>query len=107
MSKINFTYEDQQFTLEFSRRTVQQMEKAGFSLDGVANQPATYIPMLFQGAFLMHHQRTKEATINAIFNCIEEKDELMSALIDMYREPLETMFDDPEDEGKKVSWKKE
>ena len=107
MSAIKFTYEDEEFTLEFSRRTIRSMESAGFTLDKVAEYPATYIPVLFKGAFLMHHQRTKEEKINAIFKAIDDKDGLMSALIDMYREPLNEMFEEPEDESKKVIWKKE
>lgn len=103
---ITFTFEDEAFTLEFSRRTVRTMEQAGFSLEGLADRPVTYIPVLFRGAFAMHHPRIKEEKVNAIYNAIDEKEELINALIDMYRETADSLFDTPDDESKKVKWKK-
>ena len=106
MSTITFTFEDEAFTLEYSRRSVRTMEQTGFSREGLAEKPVTYIPSLFRGAFLMHHPRIKEEKVNTIYNAIDEKEQLINALIDMYRETADSLFDTPDDESKKVKWKR-
>lgn len=103
---ITFTYNDEDYILEFSRKTVSVLERNGFVIDDVPNKPVTLLPRLFAGAFLMHHPRIKEATINEIFKNIDNKQELIDALIELYNEPLNTMFDEPDDSEKKVTWKK-
>ena len=105
-NKIEFDYEDEHYILEFSRRTVSNMEQNGFVLQQAIERPATMIPQLFAGAFAMHHPRIKEEKINAIYKALGDKDELFPTLIECYRAPLEAMFDEPEDESKKVKWKK-
>lgn len=103
---ITFTFNDDDYTLEFSRKTVSMLERNGFVIDDVPNKPVTLLPRLFQGAFLMHHPRIKEATVNEIFNLMEDKEGLLEALIELYNAPLNSMFDEPKDAEKKVSWKK-
>ncbi len=103
---IQIEYKDEVYTLGFSRRTVQQMEKQGFVLEQVMSKPATFVPMFFRGAFLMHHPRIKEELVNEIFNSITEKDDLLVALIDEYQAPLNAMFDEPTEPEKKATWKK-
>ena len=48
---IEFDYEGEHYTLEFTRRTVKDMENEGFSLSAMRNRPMTMYPMLFAGAF--------------------------------------------------------
>ena len=57
MGKISVTYKDTKYTLEYTKRTVQTMESRGFDLADITEQKklATAIPMLWQGAFLAHH----------------------------------------------------
>ncbi len=102
--QISFTYEDMEYTLEFSRNTIRQMERGGFRFDKISEEPATYIPMLFEGAFLANHRRVKSETINGIFNSIQAKDELIPKLAAMYQEALSTLMEDPKDDAKKVTW---
>lgn len=111
-NKIEFDYLDEKteeiehYVLEFSRRTVSALENNGFVLQDAIRKPATMFPQLFAGAFLMHHPRVKEEKINEIYKNMVEKDELFSALVEAYQAPLNAMFDEPEEESKKVIWKK-
>lgn len=99
MSKqIKFKYEGLEYTLEYSRATAQQVEKAGFSLEQLQVQPNVQIPLLIQGAFLAHHRRIKDETMNAIIKRLAGKEELIAKLVEMYAETTQTLFDDP-DEG--------
>ena len=106
MAKVEFDYEDEHYILEFSRRTVAAMESNGFILQKVMEKPASMFPQLFTGAFMMHHPRMKEEKINEIYKVLTEKDELMAALIESYQAPLNALFEEPEEETKKVHWKK-
>ena len=106
---ITLEYEGITYTLEFSRRTARMMEQNGFTVDKAVDQSLTYLPMLFAGAFEMHHGRMKKKseTIEAIFKSITMKDELYPVLIELYQEPYVYLMYEPEEEEKKVLWKVE
>ena len=104
-NNVQFECEGVEYTLEFSRRTQSQMERAGFQLDEIGSKPQTMIPMLFRGAFIMHHPRIKEEQVNHIYKCLDQKEELIHELINCYTAVTETLFEEPEEE-KKVTWRK-
>lgn len=101
---IKFEHKGVNYTLEFTRKTVQQMEKSGFVVDNALTFPATHIPQLFKGAFLAHHRYVKQNVIDEIFDAMGNKQELFGVLIDMYSEPINTLMGEPEDEGNAISW---
>lgn len=95
------------YTLEFTRKTIELMEKNGFVAADMERKPMTLLPALFEGAFLAHHRFVKRDVIDAIYAKLNHKDELIGALVEMYNEPLMALLDEPEqenDEGN-LSWK--
>lgn len=95
------------YTLEFTRKTIELMEKNGFVAADMERKPMTLLPALFEGAFLAHHRFVKRDVIDAIYAKLNRKDELIGALVEMYNEPLMALLDEPEqenDEGN-LSWK--
>lgn len=95
------------YTLEFTRKTIELMEKNGFVAADMERKPMTLLPALFAGAFLAHHRFAKRDVIDAIYAKLNHKDELIGALVEMYNEPLMALLDEPEqenDEGN-LSWK--
>jgi hypothetical protein len=95
------------YTLEFTRKTIELMEKNGFVAADMERKPITLLPALFAGAFLAHHRFVKRDVIDAIYAKLNHKDELIGALVEMYNEPLMALLDEPEqenDEGN-LSWK--
>nr|DAR21974.1 MAG TPA: protein of unknown function (DUF5055) [Caudoviricetes sp.] len=96
------------YTLEYTRKTVEMMEKSGFVADDVQRKPMTMLPALFAGAFLAHHRFVKRDVIDSIYARMTHKDELIAALVEMYNEPLLSLLDEPEqtegDEGN-LNWK--
>lgn len=121
---VVITYEDKEYTLDYSRDTIRQMEKAGFVLDQLFEKPATMIPLLFQGAFLMHHKKLvqdKPNYINEIFNHLTQEDEdgdkdadteetekyIVTPLVEAYRKSMETIVTGGEkvSDSKKATWK--
>jgi len=91
MSKINLTYNKNEYILEYNRQSVKTMESQGFVLDELTTKPMTMIPLLFQGAFIKNHRGIKRNLMDEIFDEIGDKTALMEALMEMYAETLSTL----------------
>ena len=105
MSKqLKFNYDGTEYTLEFTRRTVEQMEREGFVAEDVKTKPMTMLPTLFAGAFKAHHRFTQPAVINEIFSKMTNKSELIGKLAEMYNEPIMTLIDEPEEAEGNLDW---
>ena len=95
--QIRIRYGDDEYTLEYTRRTVEEMERNGFDASSVSTKPMTLLPRLFSGAFLANHRKVKQSVIDEIFSNLSDKEVLMENLVELYREPIVTLLDDPED----------
>lgn len=103
MSKINLTYGKVEYTLEYSRQSVKTMESQGFVFEELTSKPMSMIPMLFSGAFIKNHRGVKRSVIDEIFDNIENKTDLMEALMEMYAETLSSLTENKGSEGN-VTW---
>ena len=86
--------EGREYTLEFSRRTVSKTEQAGLDVNQLESKSMTMIPLLFWGAFIMHHPHmTKEQTDKILFDGLGglNEDE-MAYLGKLYAAPLQTLI---------------
>ena len=101
---ITLKYNDATYTLEFTRRTVSRLEEAGFNINEIGDKPATMIPILYEGAFWAHHRMANNDIIWEIYDTIKDKEGLMRKLAEMYAEPIETLFNEPEDNEKNATW---
>ena len=105
MSKqLSFTYEDKEYVLEFTRKSVEQMERQGFKASDLESKPMTVLPALFAGAFIAHHRFIKQEVVNAIFAKMTNKGELIGKLAEMYNEPILALVDEPEENEGNLSW---
>jgi hypothetical protein len=89
-----------EYTLEFSRKSVVRAEQAGLDVQKLESASMTMIPLLFWGAFLMHHPHmTREQTDKILFDGLGglTEDE-MGHLGKLYAEPFQTLIAS-EDEG--------
>lgn len=102
--QLTFTYDGKEYTLEFTRRTVAEMEKKGFVASDITEKPMTTLPALFAGAFLAHHRFVKEDVINTIYSKLTKKEELIGKLAEMYNEPILALVDEPEENEGNVNW---
>ena len=104
--QLNFEYENKEYTLEFTRESIKQMEREGFIASDVVNKPMNTLPKLFAGAFKAHHRfDTKQKKIDEIFELFKNKQALVEKLAEMYSEPMETLMDDETiDEGNAIAW---
>lgn len=105
MSKqLKFVFEDKEFCLEYTRRSVEQMERNGFVASDVRDKPMTTLPALFAGAFLANHRFTKQEVIDRIYARMGNKQELIGNLAEMYNEPIMALVDEPETSEGNVDW---
>lgn len=105
MSKqIQFSYKGKEYTLEYTRRSVERMEREGFLASEMRDKPMTTLPALFAGAFYANHPFMKKDLIEEIFARLPEKNELIGKLAEMYNEPISALVDDPEENEGNVDW---
>lgn len=82
-----------EYTLEYSRRTVAKAEQAGLDINKLDSQSMTMIPLLFWGAFLMHHPgMTREQSDKILFDGLGGlREEEMKRLGELYAAPFQTL----------------
>lgn len=102
--QLIFTYDGKDYTLEFTRRTVAEMEKKGFIASDITEKPMTTLPALFAGAFLAHHRFVKEDIINDIYSKLTKKEDLIGKLAEMYNEPILTLVEEPDEAEGNLDW---
>ena len=100
-TKINLTYKNVPYTLEYDRMSIKTLEANGFSVEEFIKKPMSNIELAFAGAFIKNHRKTKQTIIDEIYGKCGNKDELIGALINMIQETYEALFEEPEegDEG--------
>ena len=82
-----------EYTLEFSRKSVSKAEQAGLDINAIEAKSMTMIPLLFWGAFLMHHPyMTKDQTDKILFDGLGGlNEEEMAYLGKLYSVPFQTL----------------
>ena len=105
MSKqLRFTYQDKEYVLEYTRRSVEMMEKKGFVASDIETKPVTVLPALFAGAFLANHRYVKQDVVDEIYSKMTNKQELIGKLAEMYNEPIMALVDEPEESEGNLDW---
>ena len=86
--------EGREYALEYNRRTVAKAEQAGLDVGQLESKSMTMIPLLFWGAFLMHHPyMTKEQTDKILFDGLGGlNEEEMAYLGKLYAAPFQTLI---------------
>lgn len=102
--QLTFSFEDKEYILEYTRKSVSDMERRGFIASDIERKPMTMLPELFAGAFLAHHKYVKRDTIDKIFNKMTNKDGLIDKLAEMFNEPFTELVEEPEPDEKNVNW---
>lgn len=110
-TQITVTYKKNDYTLEYTRNAVRQMEQQGFVLEKLSEQPMTMVPLLVYGAFTKHHKGIKRSLMDEIYEHIADKigdgdNGFIQALLEMYADTVNTLTDNSSvDEGNAAVWK--
>ena len=102
--QLRFTYQDKEYCLEYTRKTVEMMEKKGFVASDIENKPITVLPALFAGAFLANHRYVKQEIVDEIFSKMTNKQELIGKLAEMYNEPIMALVNEPDESEGNLDW---
>lgn len=102
--QLRFTYQNQEYCLEYTRRSVEIMEKKGFVASDIETKPVTILPALFAGAFLANHRYVKQDVIDEIYSKMTNKQELIGKLAEMYNEPIMALVGEPEESEGNLGW---
>lgn len=103
-TKINLTYKDVPYVLEFDRMSIKSMESNGFVVDEFLDKPMRNIEMAFAGAFIKNHRKTNPNIIEEIYQKCPNKKQLVETLVIMIQETYEALFDEPEGETGNATW---
>lgn len=101
---IRFVYDGKEYRLEFTRKSIEIMERQGFVASDIVEKPMSTLPALFAGAFLANHRYVKKEIIDEIFSKMKNKQELISKLAEMYNEPILALVDEPEEAEGNITW---
>lgn len=102
--QIKFKFDGTDYVLEYTRRTVRELEAEGFNTNEIDTKPMTMIPLLVAGAFRKNHRFTKPDTIDKIYQAVPRKDEFVQALAEMYNETVNTLIEEPTADEGNVQW---
>ncbi len=104
--KIRFTYDKREYVLEYTRFSARKVEAAGFSRERLSDERLTMVPLLWRGAFLEHHPKVKDKTVEEIWDkYITNKEKLLETLLEMFDDARDTLFEEPEEDAEKnVTW---
>ena len=105
-TRITFEWNGSEYVLEFDRDSAVKAEEGyGISMRELSAGKASTAYDLFACAFIKHHPRIKGSTVKAIYDQMTDKVGLNEQLMQMYAEAAGSLLDDPDDEGKAISWK--
>lgn len=103
-TKINLTYKDVSYTLEYDRATVKLLEAHDFDINEFLKKPMSNIDLVFAGAFIKNHRKVSQNIIDEIYKSCPKKEDLVNQLVKMINETYEALFDEPSDDEGNVTW---
>lgn len=101
---IRLEYGGTPYTLEFTRAAVAKLENEGVTLSAIESKPMNTLTQLFRGAFWAHHRNLRAQTIDEIFAKTPNKEALFQRLVEMFAEPANALFDEPEENEGNATW---
>jgi hypothetical protein len=99
---LRFKIDGKEYKLAYTRETVIETENMGFNINDILAKPISSLTLLWHGAFLAHHDSLTNAEVDELFDKVSKKG-LMDALIDLYKAPVESLFDE-ENSKNAVKW---
>lgn len=103
-TKINLTYKDEKYCLEFNRETVKLLEKNGFNLDEFLDKPMNNIELVFTAAFVKNHPKIKQTLVDEIYKGCSDKQKLIVTLRQMIEETYDSLFEEPSSDEGNATW---
>ena len=103
-TKIQFSFEDKDYTREFTADSIKKMERGGFDFAGMDKKLFTLGEDLFYGALIANHPNTPMETAKRIYDDLATEsgeDALVTVLGEMIGEAIESI----QNKKGNVQWK--
>jgi len=94
--KIAFTYDNNNYELEFTANSIKTMDKQGFDFVNMDKHPITLGEDLFIGSFIAHHPTVSEKKRREIYEQMKQQsgsDNLTETLVKMAADALQNIID--------------
>ena len=101
---ITVKYDGKEYRLAFTRRSIVKMEEKGFNAAEAGKTPISSTMQLFSGAFLAKHPAVGEKLVQEIYQHLENKEGLNTALSQLYADAVQSIFAEPEKSEKNATW---
>lgn len=101
---VKLTFNDKEYTLEFTRATLEKMEADGYSIADAQTKIVTWQRVEFEYAFFANHKRMKKEDIKKIYDRLTNKRALIEKLSEMMLDCINSIYDEPEEEKNAISW---
>lgn len=96
--------ENKQYTLEFNRDSVVFTNRMGFKQSEFMDNMEEMLPILFFGAFRMHHKNISRAQTDKIMETLGGlSDAFVARLIELYAQPRQALMNAEVDYSKNVT----
>lgn len=102
--QIRFSHNGKEYILEYTRKTVERMERSGFVAGDINDKPVSTLPKLFAGAFYANHPYVSQNIVDEIFMKMTNRNELIGKLAEMFNDPIAAMVNEPEADEGNVDW---
>lgn len=104
MKKITLTYEDKTYTLEFTRRVVENMQRRGVDVSMIQEKSLLILPALFEAAFEANHPKISKHIVEELFKKIKDKETFIVKLAELYNEPMDALMAEPDGDEGNAEW---
>jgi len=102
--QIKLNYKGKDYVLEYSKKSVSIMEQAGLNMQEIGNKMATMLPIMYEGAFIMHHRALNSEMKDEIYVLLKDKEQLFMKFIEMITETYTSLYEQNEDDSKNLAW---
>lgn len=103
-TKITVNYEGKDYVLEYTRDSIEMMEKRGFVVSELSTRPMMMLPIAFQGLFYKNHKNVKTIVIDSIYDKLKDKEKLLETIGNMLSETYDTLFEENENDEGNLDW---
>lgn len=103
-TKINLTYNDIDYVLEYNRMSIKMIEREGFVLENFSNQPMNMIGLAFRGAFYKNHTNISQSLVDEIYSHCTDKEKLVAKIVEMITECYSSLTDEPKGDEGNATW---
>ena len=105
MNKIRYEYNGVNYVLQYTRASTALMETAlDFKVTKMEDMVVSSVQKLFHGAFIANHSEVSEELIDEMYGLFSDKKGLFVALSKMYAEVINSLYDEPEQGQKNITW---